>query len=66
MTDNKIEVKVYENLTLSVTVEDKKIKFKTPKAWGGRFYHTLCNDLADAISEQYPKIYQEIYEEKEQ
>lgn len=30
--------------------------FKSPIGYGGRHYHSLCNRVGEALSEQYPDI----------
>lgn len=52
-----LQIKVYEHLTIEAQIIDGKLKFKTPKAYGGRFYYQLCNDLDIAIQEQYPEVH---------
>jgi hypothetical protein len=51
-----VSVQVYENVTVSVTINSDGYTFKTPKGFGGRYYASFCNHLADAFAEQYPEL----------
>lgn len=60
--NQKINVQVYENLSIEITINENRngYKFKTPKGFGGHFFYSLCNHLDDALQEQYPKIFNEL------
>lgn len=54
----KLLVIIFEyTIECIINTEFNSYKFKTPKAWGGRFYASFCNQLDDAFSEQYPEIH---------
>jgi len=56
--EQKIIVQVYEHLSIELTINESRdgYTFKTPKAFGGRYYYSFCNDVADAFSEQHPDL----------
>jgi hypothetical protein len=55
-----VRVQVYEHIAVDVTIKGDTYTFKTPKAFGGRFYYQFCNDVEDSLQEQYPELYYEI------
>lgn len=64
--NQKINVQVYDHLFIEITINENRdgYKFKTPKGFGGRFYYSLCNHLDEALQEQYPKIFNELYDNR--
>lgn len=55
-----IILQVYEHLSLEITILKDTYTFKTPKGFGGRFYYSLCNDIADVLENEYPEIYKNL------
>lgn len=57
----KVEVKIFDYVIIcTINAEFNSYIFKTPKAWGGRYYASFCNQLDDAFSEQYPEIHSKL------
>jgi len=59
-TEKIVRVQVYDHIAVDVKIKADTYTFKTPKAFGGRFYYSFCNHLADALEEQYPELYKGI------
>lgn len=55
-------VQVYEHLSVEITINNERngYTFKTPKGFGGRFYHSFCNHVYEALEEQYPELEYEL------
>jgi hypothetical protein len=58
---NTYKVQVTENLTIDVNIVQNQYGFitygfKTPIGFGGRHYYSLCNQIAEAFSEQHAEI----------
>lgn len=55
-------LQVYENVSVEITINNERTgyTFKTPKAFGGRFYYSFSNDVEQALEEQYPELEYEL------
>ena len=58
---NTYTLQMRENLTIDVNIVQNQYGFitygfKTPTGFGGRHYYSLCNQIAEAFSEQYAEI----------
>ena len=58
----KIIVQVFEDVFVELTINQNRdgYTFKTPRAWGGRHYHSFCNYVDYAFQEQFPELEYEL------